>query len=132
MKNFNEKILDEVKMKSNDIIEKFIDGKYDFDSLTSSQLSSLEDILESRNYNLDSKKIMEEISNKIRKGRGEKFFIDINENFIEKNEEILKYLEISNSEQEDKNSIFRYIFYLIKLNFKKENVIKNLKGSCKK
>lgn len=121
-----EKALKIVKSHSNEIIKTFIEGKFNFNSATKSQFATLEGILEQRKFNLESNEIERFILEKLDKQKSEEFFKDILKNFIEKREEILELLKATNEETEIKNNIFRDVFYLIKITFRKENALKNL------
>jgi len=121
-----EKALKIVCNRSNEIIKEFIEGKFKFKNATKSQFATLEGILEQRNFNLESEKIEEFILQKLEKQKSEEFFKDIFKNYIEKREEILKFLNSSQEDSKVKNQIFREIFYLIKISFRKENALKTL------
>lgn len=121
-----EKALKIVCNRSNEIIKEFIEGKFNFKNATKSQFATLEGILEQRNFNLESEKIEEFILQKLEKQKSEEFFKDIFKNYIEKREEILKFLNSSQEDGKVKNQIFREIFYLIKISFRKENALKTL------
>ncbi|MBC2849961.1 hypothetical protein H5J22_00610 [Cetobacterium sp. 8H] len=121
-----EKALKIVCNRSNEIIKEFIEGKFNFKNATKSQFATLEGILEQRNFNLESEKIEEFILQKLEKQKSEEFFKDIFKNYIEKREEILKFLNSSQEDSKVKNQIFREIFYLIKISFRKENALKTL------
>lgn len=123
---YEEKALKIVKSHSNEIIKTFIEGKFNFSSATKSQFATLEGILEQRKFNLESNEIERFILEKLDKQKSEEFFKDILKNFIEKREEILELLNAKYEETEIKNNIFRDVFYLIKITFRKENALKIL------
>ncbi|MGL4672155.1 MAG: hypothetical protein ACRCZR_09000 [Cetobacterium sp.] len=121
-----EKALKIVSNRSNEIIKEFIEGKFNFKTATKSQFGTLEGILESRNFNLESDKIEDFILQKLQKQKSEEFFKDIFKNYVEKREVILSFLNSSEESTKVKNQIFREIFYLIKISFRKENALKAL------
>lgn len=121
-----EKALKIVNNRSNEIIKEFIEGKFDFKTATKSQFATLEGILEQRNFNLESEKIEDFILQKLEKHKSEEFFKDIFKNYVEKREEILEFLNSSQEDTTVKNQIFREVFYLIKISFRKENALKAL------
>ncbi|MGL5203009.1 MAG: hypothetical protein ACRCZO_15540 [Cetobacterium sp.] len=121
-----EKALKIVDNRSNEIIKEFIEGKFNFKTATKSQFATLEGILEQRNFNLESEKIEDFILQKLQKQKSEDFFKDVFKNYIEKREVILNFLNSSEEDTKVKNQIFREIFYLIKISFRKENALKTL------
>lgn len=121
-----EKALKIVNNRSNEIIKEFVDGKFNFKTATKSQFATLEGILEQRNFNLESEKIEDFILQKLEKHKSEEFFKDIFKNYVEKREEILEFLNSSQEDTTVKNQIFREVFYLIKISFRKENALKAL------
>lgn len=121
-----EKALKIVNNRSNEIIKEFVEGKFNFKTATKSQFATLEGILEQRNFNLESEKIEDFILQKLEKHKSEEFFKDIFKNYVEKREEILEFLNSSQEDTTVKNQIFREVFYLIKISFRKENALKAL------
>ncbi|MGL5778684.1 hypothetical protein [Cetobacterium sp.] len=121
-----EKALKIVNNRSNEIIKEFVEGKFNFKTATKSQFATLEGILEQRNFNLESEKIEDFILQKLEKHKSEEFFKDIFKNYVEKREEILEFLNSSQEDTTVKNQIFREVFYLIKISFRKENAFKTL------
>lgn len=121
-----EKALKIVNNRSNEIIKEFVEGKFNFKTATKSQFATLEGILEQRNFNLESEKIEDFILQKLEKHKSEEFFKDIFKNYVEKREEILEFLNSSQEDTTVKNQIFREVFYLIKISFRKENALKTL------
>lgn len=122
-----EKALKIVDKNSNIIIKEFIEGKFNFENLKRSQLSTLEGILEQRNFNLESSGIEEFINEKLAKNKNEEFYKDILANYIGKKEAILEKLECQNKETKVKNNIFREVYHLLKIYYKKENALKIIK-----
>lgn len=119
-----EKAIKKVNSKSNEIIERFINGKFSFKGVTKSQFATLEDMLYSIHFALESPLLKEFIKEKITKEKCKDFFQDILKNYVDKYEEILEFLHCENEEPKVKKRIFREIFYLIKITFRKENVVK--------
>lgn len=126
MELLREKALKIVNNRSNEIIKEFVEGKFNFKTATKSQFATLEGILEQRNFNLESEKIEDFILQKLEKYKSEEFFKDIFKNYVEKREEILEFLNSSQEDTTVKNQIFREVFYLIKISFRKENALKTL------
>lgn len=126
MELLREKALKIVNNRSNEIIKEFVEGKFNFKTATKSQFATLEGILEQRNFNLESEKIEDFILQKLEKHKSEEFFKDIFKNYVEKREEILEFLNSSQEDTTVKNQIFREVFYLIKISFRKENALKAL------
>ncbi|SJZ81404.1 hypothetical protein SAMN02745174_01627 [Cetobacterium ceti] len=121
-----EQALKIVNNRSNEIIKEFIEHRFNFKNVTKSQFATLEGILENRNFNLESNRIEEFILEKLQKLKSEEFFKDILKNYVGKSEEILVFLNSSQEEQQVKNQIFKEIFYLIKISFRKENALEIL------
>ncbi|MDX8337012.1 hypothetical protein [Candidatus Cetobacterium colombiensis] len=121
-----EKALKIVNNRSNEIIKEFVEGKFDFKTATKSQFATLQDKLELHKYNLNSNDLTLFIDEKIKKDKSTNFFKDILKNYVEKREDILEFLNSSQEDTKVKNQIFREIFYLIKISFRKENALKAL------
>ncbi|MGL6132171.1 MAG: hypothetical protein ACRCZ9_11230 [Fusobacteriaceae bacterium] len=121
-----EKALKIVNSKSNEIMKKFIEGKFNFKKATKSQFSTFEAILNQRKFNLNSDRLEEFIIEKLEKRKSEEFFKDILRNYIDKKDEILDFLNAQNEELSVKNNIFKEIFYLLKISYRKERALKIL------